>query len=149
VWEFDEWLGGRYGSSTMLGSRSGAPIAAAWAVLHSLGQRGYTRLAVTAKQAAERLIAGIRSIPGLVVLGEPDATLLAFASTQFDVFAIGDMVRADGWIFDRQSPPDSLHATVTAAHAQVVDELLSALVHATETVGNRSGARSFSYGTVD
>jgi sphinganine-1-phosphate aldolase len=149
VWEFDEWLGGRYGSATMLGSRSGAPIAAAWAVLHCLGERGYTQLAVTAKQAAERLVAGIESIPGLVVLGKPDATLLAFASTEFDVFAIADMLRADGWVFDRQSPPDSLHATVTAAHPPVVDEVLGALTHATTTVGNRSASRSFSYGTVD
>ena len=44
-----------------------------------------------ARGATERLIGAIRSIPGLVVRGEPAATLVAFGSEDdaLDVFAIG------------------------------------------------------------
>ena len=36
----DNWLGGLYGSSGVLGTKSGAPMAAAWAVMHHLGDDG-------------------------------------------------------------------------------------------------------------
>ena len=39
----DNWLGGIYGSSGLLGTKSGGPMAAAWAVLHHLGDDGYLR----------------------------------------------------------------------------------------------------------
>jgi sphinganine-1-phosphate aldolase len=39
------WPGGLYASPTMLGTRSGAPIAAAWAALKTIGREGYTRMA--------------------------------------------------------------------------------------------------------
>ena len=40
----DRWLGGIYGSSGILGTKGGGAIAAAWAVLHHLGDDGYLRL---------------------------------------------------------------------------------------------------------
>ena len=35
----DNWLGGTYGSSGVLGTKSGGPMAAAWAVMNHLGDR--------------------------------------------------------------------------------------------------------------
>ena len=40
-----DWPGGIYASSTLLGSRSCGPIAAAWAAMNSLGQEGYLKIA--------------------------------------------------------------------------------------------------------
>ena len=79
--------------------------------------------------AAERLIDAIRSIPGLVVRGEPAATLVAFGSEDeaLDVFAIGDGLLRRGWYLDRQGPPASLHATVNAVHATVMDQFVADL----------------------
>ena len=37
---FDDWLGGFYASSGLLGTRAAGPIAAAWAVIHFLGEAG-------------------------------------------------------------------------------------------------------------
>lgn len=139
---FDDWLGGFYASPSMQGTRSGAPMASAWAVMHHLGIEGYLRLTRTAIETRQRLVEGIRAVPGLAVLGEPDAHLFAMTGDPghepfVDAFALGDALAARGWYFDRQGPPDSLHATVSAGNAPVVDELLEDLRGAVERLGGR------------
>jgi glutamate/tyrosine decarboxylase-like PLP-dependent enzyme len=114
----DDWLGGFYASSGVLGTKSGGPIAAAWAVLHHVGEEGYLRLTKAARGAAEELIAGLRAEPGVEVLGEPEATLVAFRVTDADTFAVGNALFARGWFCDQQGPPPSLHCTVNAVHAE-------------------------------
>jgi sphinganine-1-phosphate aldolase len=149
------WLGGRYGSPSMAGTRPGGPIAAGWAVLHHLGADGYLRLASDAWAAASSLRATIDSTPGVALRGAPDATVMAFGddgSGTVDTFALGDeLARLGGWYFDRQTPPDSLHATVHAGHASVIDELCVDLATATAELalsGNRAQERGTTYGTV-
>jgi glutamate/tyrosine decarboxylase-like PLP-dependent enzyme len=150
---FDGWLGGAYGSPAMAGTRPAGPLAAAWAVLHHLGEEGYLRLADAAWGAARRLEAGVRAVPGLAVRGEPDATLVAFGAEDpaaLDVFAVADVLAARGWYLDRQTPPDSLHATVTAGHAESVDELVADLGEAVAEVGGgRTKDRSTTYATLE
>jgi glutamate/tyrosine decarboxylase-like PLP-dependent enzyme len=113
----DDWLGGFYASSGVLGTKSGGPIAGAWAVLQHVGLEGYLRLTEAARSAAEELVAGLRAIPGVVVHGEPQATLLSFSVTDADTFAVGNALFARGWFCDQQGPPPSLHCTVHAGHA--------------------------------
>ncbi len=84
------------------------------------------------------------------MLGEPDAHLLAITGDGADVFAVGDAMHTRGWHLDRQQPPDSLHLTVSAGNAPVVDEFLRDLARASP----RSGAataddRSTSYATLE
>ncbi|MGD0391169.1 MAG: aminotransferase class V-fold PLP-dependent enzyme [Acidimicrobiales bacterium] len=149
------WLGGLYGSPSMAGTRPAGPIAAGWAVLHHLGADGYLRLAEDAHQAATALQTAITGIPGLAVRGDPDATVFAFGADAddgpVDTFALGDaLADRGGWFFDRQTPPDSLHATVQAGHRLVVDELCSDLaITAGElaVTGVRARDRSTTYGT--
>ena len=40
------------------------------------------------------------------------------------MFAIGDGLLRRGWYLDRQGPPPSLHATVNAVHAAVMDQFV-------------------------
>jgi glutamate/tyrosine decarboxylase-like PLP-dependent enzyme len=149
------WLGGVYGSPSMAGTRPGGPIAAGWAVLQHLGEDGYQRLAADAWRAATTLRRTIDATPGVAVRGAPDATVLAFGddgSGAVDTFALGDALAArGGWFFDRQTPPDSLHATVHAGHAVVIDELCADLVAAADELtrtGARAEDRDTPYGTV-
>jgi len=152
------WLGGLYGSPSMAGTRPAGPIAAGWAVLQFLGEDGYLRLAEDTYRAARDLRSAIEGLPGLAVRGDPDATVLAFgadltAADPPDTFAIGDaLTERGGWYFDRQSPPDSLHGTVHAGHAAVIDELiadLTAVAGELIATGRRAEDRSTTYGTVD
>ena len=56
-----------------------------------------------------------------------------------------------GWFFDRQTPPDSLHATVHAGHLAVIDDLCADLVAAVGDLagsGVRAPDRGTTYGTV-
>jgi sphinganine-1-phosphate aldolase len=150
------WLGGLYGSPSMAGTRPAGPIAAGWAVLHHLGADGYLRLAEDTHQAAVAIKATIEATPGLALRGRPDATVFAFGADshngRIDTFALGDALAArGGWYFDRQTPPDSLHATVHAGHRAAVDELGADLTFVAAELlrsGGRAADRSATYGTV-
>ena len=121
----DNWLGGLYGSSGIMGTKGGGPMAAAWAVMNLLGDAGYLDLTRRAKETCDRLADLIRSRPELTLRAEPEVTLLAFGAadpSNFDVFALADALWRRGWYVDRQGPPDSLHCMVNAVHADHLDE---------------------------
>jgi len=122
-----DFPGGIYASPTLLGTRPGGPIAAAWAALQGVGADGYMELARRAVEAADKLRAGITAIPGLALLGRPDATIVSYAAVGADVYAIADQLEKRGWSVDRQHRPSSIHLTVTANHAPVIDRYLADL----------------------
>jgi glutamate/tyrosine decarboxylase-like PLP-dependent enzyme len=145
----DNWLGGFYGSSGVLGTKSGSSMAAAWAVLTFLGDDGYLRVTAAARRACEELAAGIRSIPELRLWAEPEVTLLAFGATEgLDVFAVADALWRRGWYVDRQGPPPSLHCTVNAVHDGLIPTFLDDLRASVAEVGGLSGDQG-AYGTVE
>jgi sphinganine-1-phosphate aldolase len=152
---FDDWLGGFYASSGMQGTRSGLPMATAWATLQHLGLEGYQRLTLATLDTRMRMVDGVRAIPGLTVLGEPEAQCVAISTAPgyedlLDVFAVGDALLERGWHLDRQKPPDSLHGTVSAGNAPVIDEFLADLaVCVSEVGGTRLTDRSTSYATLE
>ncbi|NVB78048.1 MAG: aspartate aminotransferase family protein [Kofleriaceae bacterium] len=122
-----DFPGGIYASPTMIGTRPGGPIAAAWATLQSFGADGYRELAGKAADAADRMRAGIAKIPGLTLLGKSDSTIVSYAALGADVYALADRMEARGWTVDRQQRPASIHLTVTANHAAIVDDYLADL----------------------
>lgn len=151
TFDFQGWLGGRYVTPNLQGTRSGLPMAAAWAVVRFLGVAGYRRLVRTTLEAADKIRAGVRAIEGLEVPGDPRHHILSIASAQtrrkpdenapsvMDVFAIGDALRIRGWHHDRQGPPDGLHLTVSAGNAPVVDQWLSDLTEAVDEIRAATG----------
>lgn len=152
---FEDWLGGFYASPNMQGTRAALPMACAWAILHHLGLEGYLRLTQATIDTRVRLVEGVRAIPELTVLGEPEAHLVAIsadpgAEHPIDVFALGDALQARGWFHDRQKPPDTLHATVSAGNAPVIEEYLADLADCVREVGQaRIDDRSTSYATLE
>ena len=120
----DDWLGGVYGSSGVLGTKSGGSMASAWAVMHFLGDDGYLRLTRQAREATLQLATVVRNTPELVLRAEPESTLLCFGAqdpSALNVFAVADELSKRGWYVDRQTPPDSLHCTVNAIHHDKID----------------------------
>jgi len=149
----DNWLGGLYGSSGVLGTKGGGSIAGAWAVMRYLGDDGYLRLTAAARRACLELAAAIATIPQLQLRAEPDATLVAFGAADeatLDVFAVAGALWRRGWYVDRQGPPASLHCTVSVVHDGKISEFVSDLRSAVEEVGQASsrGERG-AYGTVE
>ena len=77
---FDDWLGGFYASPNLQGTRSGLPMAAAWAVMQHLGIDGYLDLTRHTLDNADRMRAGIAEIDGVRVLGDGQFHLVAMSS---------------------------------------------------------------------
>ncbi len=127
---YTDWPGGVYASPAMAGTRPGGSIAAAWAVLHYLGEEGYLALADTVMRATARLREGIAALKGLYILGEPAMSILAIGSDRVNVYEVADELHLRGWHLDRGQFPPSLHLTVTPAHAPVVDAFLADLEQA-------------------
>jgi sphinganine-1-phosphate aldolase len=149
----DNWLGGLYGSSGILGTKSGGSMAAAWAVMNFLGDEGYIRLTLAARTAAEALVAGVKARPELLLRAEPDTTLVTFGAADpqaLDIYAVADGLWRRGWYVDKQGPPASLHLTVNAIHDGKIESFLADLddslaeVHASAATGAQG-----SYGTVE
>ncbi len=159
---FDNWLGGFYASPNLQGTRSGLPMAAAWAVMQHLGIDGYCRLTKSTLENADQMRSGIEAIDGIQVLGNGGLHLIAMSAAatgesaaggpeaEVDIFALGDALQERGWYHDRQGPPDSLHSTVSNTNDGVIDQYLAALVESVAEVGGAKAAdRSTSYATLE
>ncbi len=138
------WPGYAMLNTTMQSTRSGGPIAAAWAVVNRLGRAGYDDIAERTAAAVDDIRRGVASIPGLRLLIEPEATLLAVTATEDgpNVFVLADEMAQRGFYIQPQFSfaglPASLHITVTAANFGRENELLDGLraaVAAARTVG--------------
>ena len=67
-----------------------------------------------------------------------------------DVFAVGDALLERGWHHDRQKPPESLHSTVSAGNAPVIEEYVVDLRACVEQVaGTTIDDRSTTYATLE
>ncbi len=152
---FDDWLGGFYASPNLQGTRSGLPMATAWAVMQHLGVDGYVELTRATLENADRMRAGIRTIDGIRILGDGGFHLIAMASDPdasdlLDMFALGDALERRGWFHDRQKPPDSLHSTVSNSNTGVIDDYLEALNDAVDEIrGMVADDRSTNYATLE
>jgi sphinganine-1-phosphate aldolase len=142
---WDRWPGGLYGSFAMAGARAASPIAAAWAVMHHLGEEGYLRLARSVRDTTRRLCEGIAAIPPLAVFGNPVMGVLAFGSDRIDAAAVCAAMDARGWHLDRQQGPDALHLMVSPIHARVVESFLADLRDAVARPADSRGAAAARY----
>lgn len=147
----EDWPGGVFASSALLGTRPGGAYAAAWATLHYFGKEGYQKLAKDTLEAVNRLKAGVSAIPELEVMGNPQGPLFAYQSTDpaVNIFAVGDQMDAKGWQVNRNQFPSGLHAMVTAQHLKVVDQYLTdladavAIVKANPALAEQGGAATY------
>jgi glutamate/tyrosine decarboxylase-like PLP-dependent enzyme len=136
---YTDWSGGLYGSPTMLGTRCGGPIAAAWASLVHHGLDGYLRMAREVMETSKKMQAGINAIPGLQVISDPDMSIFAFTSDQLDIFEVGDELTSKQWYLDRIQFPGSLHMTVSYHNVKHADEFVAAVREAVAKVTSEKG----------
>jgi glutamate/tyrosine decarboxylase-like PLP-dependent enzyme len=149
----DDWLGGLYATPNLQGTRPGMPMAAAWAVIQTLGMQGYLELTAAALGAADRMRATIAATPGLRVLGDGAFHIVAMAAdpaseAPLDVFALGDAMAARGWLHDRQAPPDTLHSTVSYGNEAAMDDWARDFAECA-AAERRTADRSTSYATLE
>ena len=125
-----DWPGYTMLNATMQSTKSGGPLAAAWAVVNTLGDAGYATLSAQVFEAVDRIVAGIGGPLRVVV--PPDSTLVALATDDScDPFTICDEMAARGWYVQPQmsyaGSPATIHLSVSAATLASVEDFLTAL----------------------
>lgn len=144
------WPGYPVVNPTLLGSKSAAPLAAAWAITQALGTEGFARLAASCARSTAALRTTIDGIEGLRVVGDPVGPLLAVAvdgsappERRVDPHHWADAVREHGFVLQlqpgvRQSDgttlPSTTHLTITPVTESVLDDLVPALVAGADAV---------------
>lgn len=127
-----DWPGYTMLNSTMQSTKSGGPLAGAWAVVQTLGDAGYQSLAADVFAAVDQMVAGIAEIPELDLLAVPDSSLVAFTTDETcDAFTICDEMAARDWYVQPQMSygehPRNVHLSLSAATLPHVPEFLAAL----------------------
>lgn len=131
-----QWTGYTLANAVLQSTRSGGPMAAAWAVLHYVGDEGYLAIARTLREATRRLCEGIAAIPGLHLLGAPEMNLIAFGADGVDVFHVCDEMRARGWFvqpqFSFSCSKENIHLSVNPKSVRWIDAMLADLAASVE-----------------
>ncbi|PCH36045.1 PLP-dependent transferase [Wolfiporia cocos MD-104 SS10] len=165
------WVGGVYASPSLAGSRPGALIAGTWAAMHYMGSSGYRDSCRAIVSTARAIAARIRAeIPVLRVLGDPPASVVAFASAAdpifrkgsklsasesskgVDVLEVGDKMAKRGWHLNALKGPAAVHIAVTRLTVPVVDQFIADLKDAVREAelapsGKGNMARLYGLGT--
>ncbi len=136
MFAFSRWLGYTMINPTVQSTKSGGPLAAAWAVLHFVGDDTYMDFAQKKLEATRHIRQGIESIPELYVLGDPEMTLLSFSSREVNVFHIIDEMRVRGWYiqpsFSFDSVPANIHLSINLSNVGREHEFIGDLKESVE-----------------
>ncbi len=131
-WTFDDWPRGSYFTNTLVGTRAGGAIAAAWAVMKFLGEEGYQRITRRVLASRQQLSRGAAEL-GLPTFGNPQLSILAYGSASHDIAGIGQALSAKGWIVGHTNEPAGIHHMLNLTHEPVMENYLSDLAQAIRT----------------
>lgn len=126
------WPGYTMLNSTTQSTRSGGPIAGTWAVVQTIGDAGYERLAAQCLAAVDQIVDVIADIAALRVVVAPESTLVALETDDTcDPFTVTDEMLARGWYVQPQLSHNghrpTIHLSVSAATLQHLGEFAAAL----------------------
>jgi sphinganine-1-phosphate aldolase len=131
IFASSSWIGYTIVNNAVQSSKSGGPMAAAWAVLNYVGNEGYLEIARKTLAAVKKIAAGVEKIDGIRLLARPEMSLVAFTSDTIDVFHIIDEMNSRGWYvqpalsFD--GSPANIHLSIGASNVGWEDDLLKDL----------------------
>jgi len=130
------WTGYTVINPTAGSSKSGGPLAAAWAVLNFVGDDGYMDMAKKKLDCINTIIRGIDEIPDLRVLGTPQMSLVCFTSETINVFHVIDEMKVRGWYIQPQlafaQSPQNIHLSIMASNVRWAEDLVKDLKECVE-----------------
>jgi glutamate/tyrosine decarboxylase-like PLP-dependent enzyme len=130
------WTGYSIVNATIQSSKSGGPLAAAWAVLNYIGDDGYLELARQTREASRQVIEGLGKIRDIHILGTPELCLVAFASDTVNVFHVADEMKQRGWYVQPQlgfhGSKENVHLSVMPSSLGKVEAMLADLADSVE-----------------
>ncbi len=110
-----KWQGGIYFTPTMAGSRPGFPIVAAWAVMVTMGEKGYLDATKKILDTGKYIIENVKRIKSLKVLGKP-LWVIAITSDSMDPYLLMDEMAYRGWMLNGLFNPPAFHIALTIRH---------------------------------
>jgi len=124
-----KWPGYPFINTTILSSRSVAPLAAAWAIMKYLGREGYLDLTRRVLNARARILAGMVRL-GFKSVAPVESPLLALAlESEAELFKFYANMSLKGWVMGLQPrlegvAPYNIHLTLSPIHEKVAGEFL-------------------------
>lgn len=144
------WPGYPVVNPTLLGSRSVAPLAAAWAIVKYLGAEGFGQLTASCARATESIVQEVQRIEGLAVQGQPIGPAISLITdesappaSRVDPHRLADEMVRLGFKIQPQPGliqgnnvrlPHSAHLTITPVTERTLPEFLGALRTAADAV---------------
>ena len=131
IFACSSWSGYSIVNPTVLSSKTGGPMAGAWATLNHIGQEGYIEIVNGTQKATQAVIEGLKDIPELYLMGDPVMNLIAIGSNdpKVNVFAISDWMTARGWHiqvqFASRCSKEAIHLNVNRANIPFIAEMLA------------------------
>ena len=144
---FDTWPSGRFATQTMVGTRAGGAVAAAWAVLRFLGRAGYRRIAEDLMAMRDAYVAGLETIPGMTVRGTPDLANIAFGCDDIDMGEVATAMAERGWLPGQVKTPPSLHLMLSLHHRDARARYIADVAESVAAVRAAKGSRSSTQAT--
>ena len=139
-WACSRWTGYTVINPAITSSKTGGPMAAAWAVLNHMGDEGYMEIVAEVMAATKKLVDGVNRIDGLRVLGKPDMCMFSLASTteKINVYRLANEMKKKGWYlqpqFARENSPSNLHISLTRATVSRAEAFLKAFAETVEEI---------------
>ncbi|XP_061644887.1 sphingosine-1-phosphate lyase 1 isoform X1 [Phyllopteryx taeniolatus] len=122
-----DWQGGIYASPSIAGSRPGGIVAACWATMMYMGENGYVDATRKIIRVARKIKTEVRKMKGVFVFGDPQVSVVAIGSNDFDIFRLSNALTSKGWNLNTLQYPSSIHICCTVLHTQpgVVERFVS------------------------
>ena len=146
---YENWSGGVYATTTMLGSKNGNIVALTWATVMYLGLQKYKDKYFEINKNARYLQEKINEIPELFIYGVPKLNIIAIGSNILNINILGENLKKKGWSINMIQNPAGFHFCVTEYHStQVIDKFIQELTELIPSIPDSKTKSKCIYGTM-
>lgn len=140
LFRFTDWPRGLYATDSFSGTRSGGPVAAAWAVMRYLGYEGYVALNRRIMTMRDGLISRLEQLDCELV-GKPELSLVAIRPRAADLATVSDEMAKRGWILNLLLEPKAIQVMLNISHEGHMEAFSDDLEHSISVARNKSGGK--------
>ncbi len=134
----NEWTGYTFANTGILSSKTGGPVAAAWAVTNFIGRKKYSKIAVKTLEVAQTIRKKLEAHPDIKMITDPKYSLLSFTTPNLNIYALSDELKSRKWYaglqFKHRHIPANIHLTVAGHHFNNYEVFITDLFDAIEKV---------------
>tara|TARA_R110002110_G_scaffold413729_1_gene641660 strand:+ start:155901 stop:157340 length:1440 start_codon:yes stop_codon:yes gene_type:complete len=128
IFSYANWTGYAVINPGVTSTKGGGPIAACWAILNHIGRDGYLKLVQASQEASAKIVAAVKEIDGLEMMGKAQINMLAIRATDFNIFPVADQMKERGWFIQPQfgfaNSSENMHLSVGYHNAHQIDEFV-------------------------